>query len=89
MGYRISHINVMLFEAREVPLKFRFSLLTRLLTRLLKYLTRYFSKDFNPVTESLNSLRLAALGSTTHYALNCLSSYLSLNTLSAYFTIVI
>jgi len=56
MGYRISTpINVMLFEAREVPLKFRYNFLTR------KYLIRSFSRDLNPVIESLNSLRLSAL----------------------------
>jgi len=58
MGYRISTpVNVMLFKAREVPLRLRFNYLTR------KYLTKCFSRDFNPVIESLNSLRVAALGS--------------------------
>jgi len=57
MGYRLSTpINVMLFEARKVPLKLRFNLLTR------KYLIKCFSRDFNPVTESLYFLKLAALG---------------------------
>jgi len=57
MGYRISTpINVMLFEAREVPLKLRITLITR------KFLTKSFSRDFNSVIESLNSLRLSALG---------------------------
>jgi len=57
MGYRISTpINVMLFEAREVPLKHRITLITR------KYLTKSFVRDFNPVIESLDSLRLSAMG---------------------------
>jgi len=46
----------MLFEAREVPLRIRFNYLTR------KYLIKCLSRDFNPVIESLNSFRLAALG---------------------------
>jgi len=54
MGYRISTpINTMLFEAREIPLKYRFTLLTR------KYLIKCMSRDFNPVIESLNTLRQA------------------------------
>jgi len=69
----------MLFETRDVPLKFRFILLTR------KYLTKCFSREFNPVTESLNSLRLAAFRSTARIKLlislpifkhyNCLLHY--------------
>jgi len=59
MGYRLSTpINVMLFESREVPLKLRFNLLIR------KFLIKCFSRDFNPVTESLYSLKLAALGNS-------------------------
>jgi len=54
MGYRISTpINVMLFEAREVPLKFRFNYLTR------KYLTKCFSRDFNPVIDNIIAYNMA------------------------------
>jgi len=64
MGYRISTpINVMLFEAREVPLKLRIALITR------KFLTKSLSRDFNPVIESLNSLRLSALGNASRIKL--------------------
>jgi len=55
MGYRVSTpINVMLYEAKEVPLKLRFNLLTR------KFLIKCFAREFNPVIESLDALRLAA-----------------------------
>jgi len=53
----------MLFEAREVPLRIRFNYLTR------KYVIKCLSRDFNPVTESLNSLRLAALSSALRTSL--------------------
>jgi len=55
MGYRMSTpINVMLFEAKEVPLKIRFTFPIR------KFLIKSLARGFNPVTESLDMLRLTA-----------------------------
>jgi len=45
----------MLFEVKEVPLKLRFSLLT------CKFLIKSLAREFNPVIESLDLLRLAAI----------------------------
>jgi len=45
----------MLYEAKEVPLKLRFSFLTR------KFLIKSLTREFNPVIESLDALRLAAI----------------------------
>jgi len=60
MGYRISTpINIILFEAREVSLKFRFNLLTR------KFLFKSLAREFNPIIESLDSLRLATIHKNT------------------------
>jgi len=41
----------MLYEAKEVLLKFRFSFLTR------KFFIKSLASDFNPVIESLDSLK--------------------------------
>jgi len=58
MGYRISTpINVMLFEAKEIPLKLRFNYLTH------KFLVKSFARQFNPVICRLDSLRLTLLSS--------------------------
>jgi len=55
MGYHMSTpINVMLFEAKEVSLKLRFTLLIR------KFLIKSLAREFNPVIESLDTLRLTA-----------------------------
>jgi len=59
MGYRMSTpINVMLFEAKEVPLKIRFNCLTH------KFLVKCFARLFNPVIRRLYLLRLSLV---THW----------------------
>jgi len=52
MGYRISTpINVMLYESREIPLKLRF------LFHMRKFLIKSLSRKFNPVIDSLDSMK--------------------------------
>jgi len=78
MGYRISTpINVMLFEAKEVPLRFRFNYLTH------KFLVKCFAKQFNPVISRLDSLRLTLL-STGLIVYACFAPSLYLNSLFRY-----
>jgi len=50
-------INVMLSEAKEVPLKLRFNYLIH------KFLIKNFARSFDPVTYSLDSLKLVLLSS--------------------------
>jgi len=58
MGYRMSiPINIMLFEAKEIPLKLRFNYLMH------KFLVKCFARLFNPVIRRLDSLRLTLLSS--------------------------
>jgi len=55
MGYRISTpINVMLYESKEIPLKLRFILCMR------KFLTKSLARKFNPVIDSLESMKNAS-----------------------------
>jgi len=57
MGYRISMpINVILFESKEIPLKLRFTSLMR------KFLTKSLAREFNPVIESLDILKVTSSG---------------------------
>jgi len=56
MGYRMSTpINVMLFEAKEVPLRLRFNYLTH------KFLVKCFARLFNPVICRFDFLRTSLL----------------------------
>jgi len=58
---------LLLFESREVPLKLRFTSLMR------KFLTKSLAKEFNPVIESLNILKVASSGRKTR--INLLRSF--------------
>jgi len=52
MGYRISTpINVMLYEAKEIPLKLRF------ISCMCKFLTKSLARKFNPVIDSPESMK--------------------------------
>jgi len=47
-------INVMLFEVREIPLKIKF------VTYMRKFITKSLARKFNPVIESLESLKITS-----------------------------
>jgi len=67
MGYRISTpINVMLFEAKEIPLKLRF------ISCMRKFLTKSISRKFNPVIDSLEFMKYENLPIRSMLDLGCL-----------------
>jgi len=64
MEYRISTpINVMLYEARETPLKFRFTYLSK------KFLIKCFSRKLNPVIFCLEALKSDTTSKTNRITL--------------------
>jgi len=64
MRYRIStSINIILYEAREIPFKFRFNYLSK------KFLIKCFSRKLNPVISCLDALKSAAMSRTNRITL--------------------
>jgi len=70
----------MLYEAKEVPLKLRFSFLT------CKFIIKSLARKFKPVIESLDALRLAAIHRSTR--IHLLAFFPFSDTLSVFHTTV-